>query len=245
MRYLAFALALLLSTPAWATIPVIQTRNERKEPSTVSTTSIPPPASIADGDVLVICTATDGGSVFTWPTGFIEIDQQIVGSGGGLASIGGSYKIASGESGNYIVTWTGGVEKAISEIYRIDGAISGDEIQDPGENSATASATQTITPILATDTDDSLVMVCFGMDDDDVTIDGGGDGDYVTEDVDESDASAGSTSIGVQSKGIATAAVPPQCDLTLTASEDGGAFWFAVRSIVPIGGLANDMRIIN
>ena len=244
--FILLALFFLTAT-AWSAIPVIQTRSEQKETSDVATTTITAPASIADGDVLVICISTDGNSVFTFPTGFTTIDQGLCpGAGGGQCALGCAYKIASSESGNYIVTWTGGDEQAVSEMYRVDGAVSGSEIQDPNESNTGESPDidATITPVASTDTNDSLVFCVSGHDDDDVTTDGGGDADYTTEDVDESNSGAGTCSIGVQSKGIATAAVPPQCDLTLTNFEEWRITWFAIRSIAPTASAIPRRRII-
>ena len=225
-------------------VPVVQSRSEQKESSNTTTSTITAPAGIVDGDVLIICLATDGdqAGAITWPAGFTPIEEL---SNAVACFAGAAFKIASGEAGNYVVSWPDN-EKAILEMYRIDGAVGGGEdIQDPGETNTGTAATATITPVAATDADDSLVIVVMGMDDDDITVDGGGDADYVVLDVDESDAAGGSCSIGVQSRDEAAAAVPPQCDLTLTASEQFAAFWFAVRSISPtfvprppVGGVA-------
>lgn len=214
-------------------IPVIQSRSEQKEGSNVETTTITAPTGITNGDVLVIAIATDGSSApYVFPSGFTTI--AAINGPSNRCNIAVAYKIAVTESGNYTVSWIGaGNEQAISEMYRIDGAISGFEIQDPTEQATGTSTTATITPATATDVDDSLVLVCFGMDDDDITVDGGGDADYAVEDVDGSNTGANTCSIGIQSKGIATAATPPQCDLTLTASEEFAVLWFAIRSIDP------------
>lgn len=211
-------------------VPVIQTRTEAKVSPNSTTITLTAPAGITDGDVLVICIASDGNPIFTFPTGFIEIGQVIGPSN--RCTIGVTYKIASGEAGDYTITWSG-PEQAVGEMYRIDGAVSGNEIQDPNESNTGTSGIPTITPATATDTDDSLVIVAMAMDDDDITEDGGGDADYVTEDVDRSDTGANTCSIGVQSRGEATVATPPQCDLTLTATEEFAALWFAIRSIAP------------
>lgn len=220
-------------------VPVIQTRSEQKEGGNVATTTITAPTGITDGDVLIICTATDGNAgTFVWPTDFIEIDAGVGPSS--RCTLGAAYKIAASESGNYVVSWDNS-EQAISQMYRIDGAVSGSEIQDPNESSTGTSITASITPVLATDSDASLVIVAMGMDDDDVTTDGGGDGDYTTEDVDVSNTGANTCAIGIQSRSEATAAVPLQCDLTLTASEEFFAMWFAVRSIAPATGV--DLRV--
>ena len=72
-------------------------------------------------------------------------------------------------------------------------------------------------------------------------VDDGGDADYTLEDVDEAESSSTSCGIGVQTKGISTAAVPPQCDLTLEGDEDWVAFWFAVRSIAPVAPSGNPL----
>ena len=210
-------------------IPVIQSKSEQKEPANTTLTSIAAPSGIVDGDVLVICMATDGdqSTAITWPSGFVSIAEV---NNGKACFAGAAYKIASGESGPYAVSWPD-AEEAIFEMYRIDGAVAGDEIQDPNESVIGTAETATLTPAVSLDTDDSLVLVIHGLDDDDITEDGGGDADYTLEDVDRSDTGPGTCSIGVQSKGIATAAVPPSCSLTLTAAEQFAAFWFAVRSI--------------
>jgi hypothetical protein len=217
-------------------IPVIQTRSEQKEPANTTTTTITAPTGITDGDILIIVLATDGNSTaHSFPAGF----SPLFGANGlkgpsNRCTLTAAWKRASGESGNYTVSWTS-TEQAIAEMYRIDGATAGNVIQNPGESNSGTGSTATITPVAATDTNDSLVLVCFGMDDDDITVDSGGDADYTVEDIDESGTGGTSCSIGVQSKGIATAAVPPQCDLTLTASEEFAVGWFAVRSIAPTG----------
>ena len=211
-------------------IPVIQSRSQQPEGTNVSTTTITAPAGIVDGDVLVIVIATDGNSVFTFPTGFMVKDQGFGPSN--RCTLGVASKIASSESGDYVVTWTGGTEQSIAFMYRIDGADSGNEIQDPNESNTGTSATASIVPVAATDQVNALVLVCFGMDDDDITTDGGGDPDYNVENVGRSSSGANTCSAGVQSRGQVGASVPPQCDLTLTASEEWRSIWFAVRGTV-------------
>lgn len=223
-------------------IPVIQTRSEQKQSANTDTTTITAPAGIVNGDVLVICISTDGNSVFTFPTGFIEIDQGFAPSD--RAALGVAYKIASGESGNYTVTWTGGNEQAISEMYRIDGADSGNEIQDPNEVNTGTSATATITPATTTDANDSLVLVVMGIDRNVITEDAGGDADYVTEDVDRASGGGGAASIGVQSRGESTIATPPQCDLTLTASDEFRAIWFAIRGAAAAPAVIDNLFVL-
>jgi len=216
-------------------IPVIQSKSENTLQINGESLGVVAPAGITDGDVLVIFISNDGNvaSSYVWPTGFIpiyELNQDI------NNSLGCAYKIASSESGIYVVSWTGS-QTAIIEMYRVDGAVSGNEIQDPDESTSGTGASPTITPVASTDTDDSLVFVSHGMDDDDVTVDGGGDADYNLEDVDKNAAGAGTCSIGIQTKGIATAAVPPACTLTLLANEQFVIGWFAIRSIAPAGGV--------
>ena len=230
-RFLVLVVLLSVAALTWPAVPVIQTKSERKETTNVTSTTITAPSGITDGDVLIICSSADGVPVFTWPTGFTEIDQGFADAF--RESLGCSYKIASSESGNYDVGLTV-AEEVISEMYRVDGADSGSEIQDPNETNTGTSTTATITPATSTSSNDSLVFCVHGMDDGDVTIDGGGDADYSVEDVDESSVDTGNSSIGVQIKSIATAATPPVCDLTLTASNEFRAMWFAVLS--PAGG---------
>lgn len=217
-------------------IPVLANKNERKVTSNATSTTIGAPSGIQDGDVLVLILCTDGdqSAPITWPSGFTPIHEQNLGN---AIFVGAAFKIASGESGNYDVSWPDN-EQAILFIYRITGAVSGDEIQDPDESndSGTTANPATITPVASTDTDDSLVIVVAGMDDDDITIDGGGDADYVVVDVDKSNTGNGTCSCGVQRRDVATSAVPPTCDLTLTSNEQWIVFWFAVRSIAPGGG---------
>lgn len=208
-------------------IPVIQSRSEQKLTSNNTTITITAPAGIVDNDVLIICLATDGNSTnHIFPSGFVLIGE--VHAPLNRATLLVLFKIASSESGNYIVTWTGN-EQAIAEMYRIDGAVLGSEIQDPNESNTGTSALATITPAIATDSTDSLVLVVMGIDRDRVTVDGGGDADYVVEDVDQSGGANGA-GVGVQSRGQVSAGVPPQCDLTLTASDEWAALWFAIKS---------------
>jgi len=224
-------------------IPVRQTKSEQKEPSNTASSTITAPTGITDGDVLIITLATDGNSTaHSFPAGFTIFDAPGVNGVKGnnnRCTVTGAWKVASGESGNYAVSWTGN-EQAILEMYRVDGAIAGFEIQDPNESNGGAANPATITPAAPTDADDSLVFVVMGTDDDDITVDGGGDADYSVEDVDESASGANTCAIGVQTKGIASATLPPQCDLSLTASEEFAAFWFAVRSVEPVAS-ADDL----
>lgn len=216
-------------------IPVIQSSSEQKEPSNATTSTIAAPSGIQDDDVLIVVLCTDGdmpAASITWPSGFSEIANI---NNGAFCSANAAYKIASSESGSYVVSWTSS-EQAVLWMYRVDGAVSGDEIQDPNESNTGSTSPATITPVASTDADDSLVFVIAGMDDDDITEDAGGDADYNVEDVDRSNTGNNTGSGGVQTKGIATAAVPPQCDLTLTADEQWATFWFAVRSIAPSVG---------
>ncbi len=215
-------------------IPVVQDDSEQKENTNVEETTITAPANITNGDVLMLAISTDGNSVFTFPTGFIEINQGFGTSNrcaGGLA-----YKIADGESGNYLVTWTGGVEESIANIYRIDGAVSGSEVFNPNEEISGQADPWVITPVASTDTDDSLVFVMFSSDHNDINVDAGTGAPYTQLDVDQSSTNNGACSYGTQTLGIATAAVPDEATVNVTAAEQYYGTWCAVRSIAPAAG---------
>jgi hypothetical protein len=215
-------------------VPVIATKSEQKEGGNVATTTITAPASIAAGNLLLIVIATDGNSVFSWPTDFVEIDQGFGPSD--RCALGAAYKVAvtADESAtDYTVTWTGGTEQAIAEMYRITGNTTGQPVQDP-DSSNTGSTSPANALAMVTDTDDTLVFACFGMDDDDITVDGGGPGgNWSVEDVDGSNTGANTCAVGVLTNGVTTKGSSGICQLTLTADEEWRAIQFGVRSQEP------------
>jgi hypothetical protein len=70
---------------------------------------VTPPASIADGDILIaFVTDDDGGSdTMTWPAGFVELTGSPVHGLGDGQTFAVALKVASGESGNYSITSSG------------------------------------------------------------------------------------------------------------------------------------------
>lgn len=220
-------------------VPVIQSKVKEKLGSPESEIVIDPvPSGIVTGDVLIVALSIGTIRTVTAPSGFITID--LGGSDGDQSTHGAFYKIAtSSEPTSYTFSWTGGNAKSIALMYRVDGAVSGDEIQDPDEFNQGDSITPTITPVDSTDTNDSLVFVFQGADDRDMDFNAGGDADYTLEDADQS-ADAGGSNCGaaIQTRSEATPAVPPQCDYTLLNIEQWRATWFAVRSIAPTAAVS-------
>lgn len=69
------------------------------------------PASIVNGNPLILAIALAGGSgtpTFTFPSGFAQIGSTVCNTAGAKQCVAVACKIASSESGNYTTTWSGG-----------------------------------------------------------------------------------------------------------------------------------------
>lgn len=215
--------------------PVIESKAEQKEATNTTSTIITAPTGITDGDLLVICVAVDGDQTasIAAPAGFSTIYNLSNTSLYGTLFV--SYKVASGESGNYTVSWAGS-EEAYAVMYRISGVDTTTPIQDPNETLAAAASTHTITPVAATSSDNSLVIVVHSGDDNKIQPDLGGDADYTLEDADHNGGGSGGAGLAIQSQEVVTAGTPDACSYTYSTAANAHACWFAVLEGAGGGG---------
>ena len=213
--------------------PVIATKSNNTADGTSITLTAP--TGIADGDVLLIVLGLDGDpDTFVNPSGFVQISPTDGDHNVAFCTFYVIYKIASGESGNYTVSWVSN-EKVQGLMYRITGAISGDEVQDPNNLNSGAVAAATALSY-STDTDDTLALALYGMDRNRITEGQADDGvGWTTEDILE-EGSAGGAVAGVSRKTIGTAGATLDGVQTQSTSDQWLTRQIGIRSIAPAAG---------
>lgn len=217
--------------------PVIASKSSRTEISNVTSLTLTAPSGIADGDVLLIVIALDGD-----PTAFVNQ------SGGGawvqISPVNGDkapvsratlyviYKIASGEAGNYTTTWTN-AQQGQGFMYRITGAIGGDEVQDLNNLNSLDTDPSTALSFL-TDSADTLALAFHAIDADRIT-NGQADGGigWTTEDIIESGGSTGAA-CGVSRKTIGVIAFTLDSTQALSLADEWATRQIVIRSIAPV-----------
>lgn len=227
--------------------PVIASKTAKSEAAATTSMTLTAPSGISDGDILLIVIALDGN-----PTSFVNQ------SGGGAwvqispvngdkapsnrATLYAIYKIASSESGDYTTTWTGS-EPGQGFMYRITGAISGDEVQDP--NNLNSLATDPSTALsFATDADDILALALHAIDRNRIT-DGQADGGtgWTTEDIIEAGGNGGAA-CGVSRKTIGSKGATLDSTQALSAADEWATRQIGIRSIAPVAGVPRSQVII-
>ena len=113
MKRLLLVLTLLLWPSAiWAAAPVVQTRATSRQTSTVTTAQVVTlPASIASGDLIIVCVTGGATGTFTWPGSWVEIADRDEVTGeqenmtvGYLAASGGETTVTVTSSANMRTT---------------------------------------------------------------------------------------------------------------------------------------------
>jgi hypothetical protein len=210
----------------------------------VTSATVTAPSGIVDNDLLLLFISWDGNSgngTVTPPTGFNE--EYVIGNNPTSATVTGAIysKVASSESGDYAISWTGVNEHTATLMLRIDGVASGSEIQNPAEegNSTVATTNPFITPATATDTDNSLVFA-FAVNDDGQDIEPGRmdatEANYIVRHIFASAYGNVGNGFHLAEKYQGTAGTPERCDFELTPNaEEWGSCWLAVRSESPAG----------
>lgn len=137
--------------------PVVQSYSGTS--SSGGTVIVTAPASIADGDFLVFVASTDftaaGDTTYTPPTGLTELfpyTRAGTGAGNGFQSW---YKVASSESGSYILTESA-VRPSAFSVTRIDGQHASDPVN--GTIGTAVLSGEPVNPALTTTVDECLVL---------------------------------------------------------------------------------------
>ena len=219
--------------------PVIASKSSKTEGSNVTSLTLTAPSGISDGDVLLIVIALDGN-----PTAFVNQSGggswvQITPVNGDKAPVSRAtlyaiYKIASSESGDYTTTWTGG-EQGQGLMYRITGAIAGNEVDDPNNPSSAATDPSTADSF-NTDADDVLALALHAVDRERIT-NGQSDGGtgWTTEDIIESGGANGAA-CGVSRKTIGTKGATLDSTQALSTADEWATRQIGIRSIAPAAG---------
>lgn len=218
------------------TIPTITSESEQKEGTNTNTTTITAPTGIVDDDMLLvmICTDRTSGNV-TPPTGFTPLTPV-----DGLSGLNASctlyvaWKRAASESGDYIFSWAAS-RQAYAYMLRISDVLTTEDPENLGESELEAA---TITPSIDPTTPslpEALVLCFFGADDDDITVDGGFDADYVGITSDKSAEGNNTCSGCIQTRNEGTPGDPPECTWTLTAAEEFAAMAIGVTGPAAAG----------
>ncbi len=214
--------------------PVIASKSSTVNSLNGTSNVLSAPSGIADGDLLLIVIGLDGNpTAFTPPSGFTEITPNNGNKApSNAATLYACFKIASSESGSYTTSWTTG-EHNVGFMYRITGAVSGQEIQDP-TNTNTGSVTPAIGSDFNTDTADSLALAFSSCD---LAQLGSGENGTGWSSEDHANTTGGGPSVGcgVSIKTIGTAGATLDSSRTLLSSEEWVTRCIAVRSIgVPV-----------
>jgi hypothetical protein len=108
-------------------------------------------------------------------------------------------------------------------MLRISDVLTTEDPENLGESEdVVATTTPSIDPTTPS-LPEALVLCFFGADDDDMTIDGGFDADYVGITSDSSDTGANTCSGCIQTRDEAAPGDPPDCTWTLLAAEEFAA----------------------
>ncbi len=219
--------------------PVIATKSSTVQNSFETSTTLTAPTGIADGDVLLIVVNTDSNATaFSLPTGFIRITPADGDKGpSNTCTRYIIYKIASSESGDYTVTWTGAV-KNVSYMYRITGAFSGDEIQDP-DNANSGATDPMIALDFLTDSADVLAFAFHTNDNIQSTNSVGGTG-WTNEDYNEVGTGGGSMTGAVSIKTIGAPTQTLDCTYPISSLPNWTGRQIAIRSLAPTVSITHD-----
>lgn len=122
--------------------------------ATRTNTTITAPASIADGDILVIATFIEDDIVPTPPTGFAQ--WQLIDHSAVASDVYIWWKRASSESGNYVVTHA----SAFTESYMcaVSGAVASGTPEDPAPTSNQGTSLTMTATGFTTGTDGDLII---------------------------------------------------------------------------------------
>ena len=95
-------------------------------PSSGTSHTVNLPASIASGDYLIGCFATDGNPTITWPAGWTLLSEAADGGSASRQSV--YYRVADGTEGATITIGTSAAEFAVAHVYRITNATGTPEV---------------------------------------------------------------------------------------------------------------------
>ena len=214
-------------------LPVYESFNEGKVPSSNCTVS--KPSGVESGNLLIGFMSSDGGNEThespeddSW-----NIIYKGQSEGSGKQTFSCWWKIAGGsEPGSYTFKCTSSTEAVYAWIIRISGTHQTDPIHK--KNIGTGDNASVYCPSLTTEVNDCLMLLAFGADHGDVTLDSGFDnGTIVT--VDESGSGAGDCSGGLAWENHATAGNYLGAHVTLTGGEEWVGITLAIQP--PAGGI--------
>lgn len=212
-------------------VPVFESFGQGKRGSNGTDVTVTAPAGIQDDDMLLLCVCNDGNpNTFVLPSGFTELEER---NNGNACSILIAWKRASGEAGDYTITWTGN-QTCFAFICRISGVATDNTPENLGQNSATDAFTliDPSIPSLA----DSLVICFFASDLSPHIIDNDYDADYIGIASDRSGSTTHRCSGAGQRRDEATPSNPPQCDWTTVTSEQWLSTAYAVSATPATAG---------
>jgi hypothetical protein len=152
-------------------------RSHTVQQNTIASTSasVSIPAGVADGDVLLLFLSIDEALVEspTFPAGFTSL--QTKDTSGGTADgqcLYVRYKIASGESGTYDVSWSINSLRNLFVVAAYSGAGSGVPLSSIASNSTPGASPVTATASAITTTSVDNLIVNFTMSDDNGAVSG-------------------------------------------------------------------------
>lgn len=218
------------------TIPTIASESEQKEGTFTTSTTITAPAGIVDDDILIamICTDRTSGTV-TPPTGFTPLTPTDGLNGVNVScTLYVAWKRAASESGDYTFSWVSN-RQAYAFMLRISDVLTTEDPENLGEVELQP---VTITPSIDPTTPslpEALALCFFTANDDDITVDGGFDADYVGITSDKSAEGTNTCSGCIQTRDEATPGDPPECTWTLTVAREFAAIAIGVTGPAAAG----------
>jgi hypothetical protein len=205
--------------------PTYEEFTEAKSGANVTSITIDKPANTAEGDLLICGIATDGDNSASSP-GWTEISQN---SQSTSAYFGCFYKIAgASEPSSYTFDLTSS-EQVYAFILRITGHDSSNPIDVDGAATGTTIGAIVPCPAVTTLTDDCLILRMWGIDDDDIFVDGGYPYGHTGITCDKSASLAGTCAGQASYKTQATAGDTGTANCDITADEEYVAVTVAIK----------------
>jgi len=209
------------------TVPNITSQVFEKGDVNNGTLTIDPvPSDIADDDILIITQMSDGDTgAITWPSGFAEIGKFLAPSS--LATVAAAYKVASSESGTYVVSWVNG-QDTILWMGSIRNATTSTPIDDPN-TSNTGNSTSVTSSGFTVAGQDEIIFSVHTSDNNGMTEDGTGFETGWTGHIVKQTAAGGHVSGALQTKNFRGVGETGDCTYTADVTRNWVAMQFAIK----------------
>lgn len=219
--------------------PALLAIGDNESATAVSSTSIPAPADIEDGDYLLLKMTWDGTvSNVNLPSGFSWVIAPFSDSANQV-TMGIAAKFADGESGSYAVSWTG-TQEYTADLLRFDNVDPDNPVEAFASTAGSSAGTSHTAPSVTTTRRNTRVIRFWGLDDNDTPYAVSDTVDVDTPDVNRAAGSNGPGSV-VYTQVIYTGAAAGTKILTSALAEEWVAATIALN---PVEELISDGDLI-